>query len=585
MIINGGVLKWLEKESDQHFYKSYFHGVVKPLYHTMNVPPFQLYRPHTDGQGAINLFKLINRETGTETVITSEIYLAGLSVEVFTGYDLIIYPSTMPIPGLLLEGTYYAYMRDVNGNEWESETFVMKRDVSRMVKIVFCHGEDFSLPTGHISYDNGYKNILYLKSQVGKPSYEYEEEIEKREGYNFPLSQLTYKQFKFETHLPEYIIDVARLIRLHDFVTIYDRGETYTVDEFILDSPNWLQQGHVARCNFEFRTDKVFTTYGRGVTSASCEIAAGGCFMLNYTAVAIVDDGSAEHTGYYYLDSGGNQVNFVEDDYLLVNNAGTITLWQYNGATYDSISTTDGNYIYEANGGNYYYDFYTGGINTNSLDSYTLNKAFGKAIGGTTVEIWVETVQGYEKLVATGDAAEFTDLGTGITFERPNGATRVKALFYNSVCGLIQTSDWLTFDLPCAVDVKGDYANDQAAITFGSLVTDDIYALDDPNSHGYPAGLLIKLQTSDGYESEAIALASIGYYNTCYSLSYTNQEGQPGGMMKVAIDPSNPLITYSSDSDAFLTGGLGVGDLYIWSGGLPYGLNGYYLKKLIDTGA
>lgn len=580
MVINGGTLKWLKAESDQHFYKSYFHGEAKPLVYALNVPPFQVYRPHSDGVGAISLFKLINRETGTQTVITGGIQDAGLSVEVFTGYDLIIYPGIAPIPGLLLEGTFYAYMQDVNGNEWFSETFTMKRDVSRMVKVEFCHGEDFKLPIGHISYANGYKNILYLNSQIGKPEYPYEEEIEKREGRNFPISQTTYKQFKFQTHLPEYIIDVARLIRLHDFVTITDRGDVFTVDEFFMNNPEWLNQGHAARCEFEFRTDTVANVYGRGVTSATCEIAAGQCFTVLQTAVAIIENGSAEYTGNYYLDQGGNQVAFVTNDYVLVDDSGTILLCQFNGTGYDPIPTTDGDYIYEANNGNYYYDFVNEGLKTNSLDSYNLDTAFGTAIAGTTIEIWVETVQGYEKLVATGDDSDFNNSSVGIQFERPNGSTRLKALFYNSVCGLIQTSDWINFALPCAVNVLGDYPNDQAAITLGSLTTNDIYDLSANNIHGLPEGLLIELLTTNGYPSEPVALSYIGYYNVCYSLNYENQEGLPGGIMKVAIDETNPLTTYASDTDANNTGGLQVGDIYIWSGGLPYGLNGYYLKKL-----
>lgn len=127
--------------------------------------------------------------------------------------------------------------------------------------------EDFLFDAGAIAYSDGYKNEMFFDAEIGMPEYEFEEEVANRNGYQFPISQISYKKYKFTLLVPEEVCDVMRFIRLSDHIYISTRDNTYKATSFLM-TPTWAEQGYLAEVACEFTTDTVAKKIGKGVTIA-----------------------------------------------------------------------------------------------------------------------------------------------------------------------------------------------------------------------------------------------------------------------------------------------------------------------------
>ena len=127
--------------------------------------------------------------------------------------------------------------------------------------------EDFLFDAGAIAYSDGYKNEMFFDAEIGMPEYEFEEEVAERNGYQFPISQISYKKYKFTILVPEEVCDVMRFIRLSDHIYISTRDNTYKATSFLM-TPTWAEQGYLAEVACEFTTDTVAKKIGKGVTIA-----------------------------------------------------------------------------------------------------------------------------------------------------------------------------------------------------------------------------------------------------------------------------------------------------------------------------
>ena len=127
--------------------------------------------------------------------------------------------------------------------------------------------EDFLFDAGAIAYSDGYKNEMFFDAEIGMPEYEFEEEVAERNGYQFPISQISYKKYKFTLLVPEEVCDVMRFIRLSDHIYISTRDNTYKATSFLM-TPTWAEQGYLAEVACEFTTDTVAKKIGKGVTIA-----------------------------------------------------------------------------------------------------------------------------------------------------------------------------------------------------------------------------------------------------------------------------------------------------------------------------
>ena len=262
---NISVLPWYNSLSEQNHRKSYAYGAIYPLIAPANILlPFQIMR--TTRSNGITSVVLYDKTGTTVADITSSMIEAGLQVVRFQtlGYDVILYPATLPMPISMLDGVYYMRLSD-GVQTWYSEMFTAVQDVSGYVKVQWWDIENLVFDAGQIVYTNpAYKNTLYLNTELGKPEYEFEEEGQDRDGYFFPEKQISLKKYKCTILAPEYLCDVMRFIRMADYIRVRDKyGNVYNCDTFLI-TPKWQTQGDLASVEIEFKTDTVVKKIGRG---------------------------------------------------------------------------------------------------------------------------------------------------------------------------------------------------------------------------------------------------------------------------------------------------------------------------------
>lgn len=259
-------LPWYHSIQEQDHRKPYAFGDVYPLFTPIGyLPPFQIIRGH---RATLDVsFHLYNLKGEEVADLSSAIWQTGLRVAQFAslGYDVIVYPARIPMTYDAKEGQYYAIFSD-GVDAWVSEVFtVVNMAGASYLKIEWWDSENMVYDGGQIVYENpAYRNRLYLKTQIGKPDYIFEEEGETRDGYFFPEKQISEKTYKFTITAPEYLCDVMRTIRMSDFVKITDNySREYTCDMFLI-TPKWQTQGNIASVEVEFQTDTVIKKIGRG---------------------------------------------------------------------------------------------------------------------------------------------------------------------------------------------------------------------------------------------------------------------------------------------------------------------------------
>lgn len=217
---------------------------------------------------AIKSFKIYTRCDELVGDFTADMIASGLTIKHLQSQDadVIVYPGIFPISQVIADGQYYAEMSD-GVDTWYSEMFTISKAASSYLKIKWWDVEDFVMDAGTIvyKYANGtqFRNILYLQTDIAKPEYEFEEESEERDGYTFPIKQISKKTFHFSFLASEYLLDVMRFIRLSDYVEITYKGQRYSVDSFML-SPEWEDYGDIASVDAEFTTATVAKKIGLG---------------------------------------------------------------------------------------------------------------------------------------------------------------------------------------------------------------------------------------------------------------------------------------------------------------------------------
>lgn len=183
---NISVLPWYTSIEQQNHRKSYAYGQIYPLFAPADrLLPFQIIR-NTRSNSVTSV--ILYDKTGKQIAnITTYMRETGLQVVRFQslGYDVILYPSILPMPLNQLDGIYYMTLSD-GVQTWYSEMFTVVQDVSGYLKIQWWDIENLVFDAGQIVYKNpDFKNTLYLCTELGKPDYEFEEDGEERDGYFF----------------------------------------------------------------------------------------------------------------------------------------------------------------------------------------------------------------------------------------------------------------------------------------------------------------------------------------------------------------------------------------------------------------
>lgn len=256
---NFSVLPWYTSIEEQNARKWWAYGRVYPLFTPGGyVPPFQLIVPHVNTP-SLSSFILKDANNGiTIGDFTSQLSSAGLTFKQFTtrGYDVVVYPSTQQVLTNVKDGRYY-FEAMINGVKHYSEVFTLVNNMSGYVKLQWWDVEDFVMDGGTIVYKTpAFKNVLYIDSDIAKPEYLFEEEGETRDGYYYPFKMISEKRYHFQFLASEYLLDVMRFIRMSDYVEIIYKGQTFSVDTFLM-TPEWEGDGDIASVEVEFETSTV----------------------------------------------------------------------------------------------------------------------------------------------------------------------------------------------------------------------------------------------------------------------------------------------------------------------------------------
>ena len=173
----------------------------------------------------------------------------------------------------LEEGMYYMKITLVYGQTNEtyySDVFFVK-DASKLDKYVcikWRNEENLEYDGGFIPYGESeggepFTNRLYLDTTIAMPEYKFTEDGEERNGRFFPIKQISEKVYKMSFIAPEYLCDVMRLIRMADYIELYDGlGRTLVVEQFEMDV-KWSQGGHYAEVTCSIQTDSVIKKIGK----------------------------------------------------------------------------------------------------------------------------------------------------------------------------------------------------------------------------------------------------------------------------------------------------------------------------------
>ena len=262
---NLSVLPWYTSIEQQNARKWWVYNRIYPLFTpAMFMLPFQILREHRAGT-TITSFVVYTKDGVLVGNFTQQINEAGIYFKSFTsfGYDVIVFPGLFPVFTQFENGQYYATISD-GTQTWYSEIFTVVNDITPYLKIQWYDTDDFVMDAGTIVYKSpSFKNVLYLDSSIAKPEYPFEEEGETRDGYFFPIKQISEKHYRFKFFASEYLLDVMRFIRMADFATIEYHGQTYSLDTFLI-TPEWEDNGDVASVEAEFDTATVAKKIGKG---------------------------------------------------------------------------------------------------------------------------------------------------------------------------------------------------------------------------------------------------------------------------------------------------------------------------------
>jgi hypothetical protein len=275
---NLSVLPFYTNIQEQDWRKSYAYGDVYPLYSQVGyLLPFQIIREHR-ANNPIEQAYLYKKDGTFVADIKEQMNNAGLTILPYAGlgYDVILYPAIFQLMDMF-DGQYYLFMTD-GIDEWYSEVFTAVQDMSGFLKLEWYNEANIEFNGGLFIFKNPrFHNFLYFATEVGRPSYTFEEEGESRDGYFFPSKQLSEKRYKFTIVAPEYLCDVMRIIRMCDHVRIRDKYDRiYDCDTFLI-TPEWQEQGNLAKVDVEFETDTVIKKIGSGFT-----VPRGGDFNDDY---------------------------------------------------------------------------------------------------------------------------------------------------------------------------------------------------------------------------------------------------------------------------------------------------------------
>lgn len=248
---NFNILPWYTSLEKLNSKKWYAFGQTWPLIcPNDSILPFQFVVP-----GVITSVSTITLITPDNTVTNTSVQPVIIANEK-AGYSVImVHPGITSLGTTLKIGQYRAQLV-IGLDTFYSEMFTVVDNISDYIKLTYWNDENLYYNGGEVNYSNNFKYTMYICSTIGKPEYEFEEELTKRAGYKFLESQTSNKIYKFNFVAPEFICDAMRLIRLSDYIKLEYDGDSYNALSFSYE-PKWETQGDLASVDVEFDTDAI----------------------------------------------------------------------------------------------------------------------------------------------------------------------------------------------------------------------------------------------------------------------------------------------------------------------------------------
>lgn len=230
-----------------------------------NLMPVNKLIPHSFSINGTLSAAILTEITGAESFNITAQY----SSTAKTGYTVY---SNAGSSAIAINYKQYYVVYTISGVTYYSDVVTFCPNVDNLLKLEWFHlpdsGEliysyDPTAPeTANGSYDYATlgQHTFYFNEGVflGKPNYEYEENIETRISKQFPITETSFKRYNFKALLPEYVLDVLRLVKLHSNVVVTNYDDILNVNRFLLSGVSWVDNGgYLGDASFEFRTSNV----------------------------------------------------------------------------------------------------------------------------------------------------------------------------------------------------------------------------------------------------------------------------------------------------------------------------------------
>ena len=278
-IINIGPLPFYEDISKQQHRKAYAFGQMWPLIVELGrIPSFQFMGnpslASANGQ-PINNINLVRVDSAGNIIWVQDLpdtvhsYVTMIGYETHTTFithDTEVF-SLIGLEGIVNKiepGYYFLQITDNTGTEYYSEIFVYCENVKNMLKLEYTNSYNFKIAGRDILFDGAiraFRPSIYLDTQLGKPAYNFEEEVVSRLGYEYVESQVSKKQYNFSFVAPEYLLDALRFVRLCNNKKCIVGDEEYDMLNFNIE-PQWGEQGDLASVEASFEVDNIVANIG-----------------------------------------------------------------------------------------------------------------------------------------------------------------------------------------------------------------------------------------------------------------------------------------------------------------------------------
>ena len=243
----------------QNHRKDYAFGQIYPLItHSNLLLPFQVILSKGT---SIEEIRLYNFNNGTYVDITNSLLENGITIKDYNTFSILKYPGTLPIVEIDQEGLYYLVIKIADFGVIYSDVFTVTNNIDKYLLLEYYNSYNFEFKNGIVDFSDNFKFKCFLDTQIGKPDYDFEEEVTERLGYTFVESQVSKKIYRFTFVAPEYLCDALRIVRLCENKQITSKLQTYEPISFNM-MPKWEDQGDLAAVECEFETDTVIANLG-----------------------------------------------------------------------------------------------------------------------------------------------------------------------------------------------------------------------------------------------------------------------------------------------------------------------------------